>query len=35
MAMGPKGQFLGWLPPVQGAILKQAAGGLEAFIKSG
>jgi len=35
MALGPKGQFLGWLPPVQAAIRKQAAGGLEAFMKSG
>jgi ketosteroid isomerase-like protein len=34
MALGPRGQFLGWLPQVQGAIRKQAAAGLDAFIKS-
>ncbi len=26
---------LGWLPAVQARIRKQAAGGLEAFVKSG
>jgi len=31
MALGPKGKFLGWLPPVQGAIRKQAIKGLDAF----
>lgn len=34
MALGPRGQLLGWLPQVQGAIRKQAASGLDAFIKS-
>jgi ketosteroid isomerase-like protein len=33
MALGPKGMLLGWLPPVQNAIRKQAAGSLEAFIR--
>ena len=31
MALGPKGTFLGWLPPVQGAIRKQAIKGLDVF----
>ena len=35
MALGPRGQLLGWLPPVQGAIRKQAVVGLERFIKKG
>lgn len=34
MALGPRGQLLGWLPPVQGAIRKQATAGLDAFLKS-
>jgi len=34
MALGPRGLLLGWLPPVQGAIRKQAAAGLDAFLKS-
>lgn len=33
MALGPKGVLLGWLPPVQAAIRKQAGGSLEAFIR--
>jgi ketosteroid isomerase-like protein len=33
MAMGPKGMLLGWLPPVQAAIRKQAGGALEKFIR--
>ena len=32
MALGAKGKFLGWLPPVQQAIRKQAIGGLEQFL---
>ncbi len=32
MALGVKGVLLGWLPPVQGAIRKQALGGLTQFI---
>lgn len=32
-ALGLKGKLLGWLPPVQKAVQKQAARGLEAFIK--
>ena len=31
MALGPKGRLLGWLPPVQRAIQRQALGGLDAF----
>ena len=34
MALGPRGQLLGWAPLVQGAIRKQAADGLDMFIKS-
>lgn len=35
MALGPvKGGMLGWLPPVQGAIRKQAASGLNQFIEA-
>lgn len=34
MALGPKGQLLGWLPPVQAAIRKQAADGLDTFLRS-
>lgn len=30
MALGPKGLFLGWLPPVQSAIRRQAAQALAA-----
>jgi len=33
MALGLKGQLLGWAPPVQGAIRKNAAAGLRAFMK--
>lgn len=33
MALGPKGTLLGWLPPVQAAIRKQAGDSLEAFIR--
>lgn len=33
MAMGPKGLLLGWLPPVQAAIRKQAGGALEKYIR--
>ncbi|MEA2645687.1 MAG: hypothetical protein QOE92_770 [Chloroflexota bacterium] len=32
MALGPQGRFLGWLPPVQGAIRKQALGQLDRFV---
>ena len=31
MALGAKGSFLGWLPPVRAAIRAQAARSLEAF----
>ncbi len=31
MALGPKGKLLGWLPPVQNAIRKQALKGLDIF----
>jgi ketosteroid isomerase-like protein len=31
MALGPKGKLLGWAPPVQNAIRKQAMKGLDAF----
>ncbi|MBL8508912.1 MAG: nuclear transport factor 2 family protein [Chitinimonas sp.] len=31
MALGGKGVLLGWLPPVQGAIRKQALAGLAAY----
>ena len=34
MALGPRGQLLGWAPPVQGAIRKQASSGLDRFIQS-
>jgi ketosteroid isomerase-like protein len=34
MALGPRGQLLGWAPPVQAAIRKQAAAGLDKFIAS-
>ncbi len=34
MALGPKGQLLGWLPPVQGSIRKQARGNLDKFMAS-
>ena len=33
MALGPRGQWLGWLPPVQAAIRRNARRGLEAFMK--
>jgi ketosteroid isomerase-like protein len=32
MALGVKGRLLGWLPPVQGAIRKKAADGLDEFV---
>ncbi len=32
MALGLKGKLLGWLPPVQGAIRKQADAGLRAYM---
>ncbi len=31
MALGLKGRILGWLPPVQNAVRKQAAGALRKF----
>jgi hypothetical protein len=31
-ALGMKGKLLGWLPPVQNAIRKQADAGLRAFM---
>lgn len=31
MALGPKGKLLGWLPPIQGAIQKNAMKSLESF----
>ena len=33
MALGPQGALLGWLPPMQAAIRKNAAHGLDAFIQ--
>jgi ketosteroid isomerase-like protein len=33
-ALGPRGILLGWAPPVQGAIRRQAAAALEAYIRS-
>ena len=33
MALGAKGTLLGWLPPVQNAVRKQAAGSLKLFIE--
>jgi ketosteroid isomerase-like protein len=33
MALGPRGQFLGWLPPVQGAIRQNVRRGLDAFMQ--
>jgi ketosteroid isomerase-like protein len=33
MALGPKGRLLGWLPPVQASIRKQADAGLRAFMR--
>lgn len=32
-ALGPKGVLLGWTPPVQRAVRRQAARGLDAFIE--
>ena len=32
MALGAKGKLLGWAPPIQGAIRKNAARGLDAFL---
>jgi ketosteroid isomerase-like protein len=34
MALGAKGVFLGWLPPVQSAIRAQAARALAAYVKA-
>jgi len=34
MALGAKGMFLGWLPPVQSAIRAQAARTLAAYVKT-
>ncbi len=34
MALGAKGAFLGWLPPVQSAIREQAARALTAYAKA-
>jgi len=34
MALGAKGRFLGWLPPVQNAIRTQAVKGLDQFMKA-
>lgn len=34
MALGPKGRLLGWLPPVQASIRKQADDGLRAFLRA-
>jgi len=34
MALGAKGRLLGWLPPIQGAIRKQADAGLRAYMRS-
>jgi hypothetical protein len=34
MALGPRGQLLCWLPPVQNAIRKQAQRNLADYIKS-
>ncbi len=33
MALGPRGQLLGWLPPLQNAIRKQAQGNLVDYIR--
>ncbi len=33
MALGPQGRWLGWLPPMQAAIRKNAMKGLNAYIK--
>lgn len=32
MALGPRGRLLGWLPPVQAAIRREADAGLRAFL---
>lgn len=32
MALGAKGKLLGWLPPVQAAIRKEAMAGLESYM---
>jgi len=32
-ALGPRGQFLGWAPPVQNAIRKTARKGLDAYLQ--
>ncbi len=34
-ALGAKGLLLGWAPPVQNAVRKQAMKGLESFLKKG
>jgi ketosteroid isomerase-like protein len=33
MALGPRGRLLGWLPPVQQAVRRQADASLQVFIK--
>ncbi|HEV3231051.1 MAG TPA: nuclear transport factor 2 family protein [Candidatus Dormibacteraeota bacterium] len=33
MALGPRGLLLGWLPPVQASIRKQAAANLDRFVQ--
>jgi ketosteroid isomerase-like protein len=33
MALGLKGRLLGWLPPVQASVRRQAGASLEAFMK--
>jgi ketosteroid isomerase-like protein len=33
MALGWKGKLLGWAPPLQGAIRRQADGGLRAYMR--
>ena len=35
MALGARGRLLGWAPPVQAAIRKQAADGLDRFLAGG
>jgi ketosteroid isomerase-like protein len=35
MALGLKGQLLGWLPPVQDAVRRQAGAGLRAWMARG
>ena len=33
MALGPKGLLLGWLPPVQSAIRREARGALDGYMR--